>query len=169
MLTSGTTRKCRHGRHSDPRVRPGRRIAPAERLDPARTPTCTPGIVDRDGAEKSSVRRPARAPAAPLAPRPAPLGDIPALPAGAGSTGAIALHVQRSPIGLPHGHVLNEPQELASYDGAAELERGLDVLRSGPLPEHPDPPRRGRHRKEQHRLRPAEHRTTRGEQERRSS
>ena len=90
--------------------------------------------------------------ATPLALRPhgtlRPLEDVLALLTRAGFTGPDALHIYRALFGFLHGHVLNELQEivdnpdetddllrlapvLASYDGAAELERGLDILLTG--------------------------------------
>jgi AcrR family transcriptional regulator len=104
----------------------------------------------------------------PLALRPPgtlrPLEATLALLTRVGFTTVDALHIYRLFIGLLHGHVLNELQEmvdnheetddllrlglhrlplrefpllrslasvLADYDGAAELERGLDILLSG--------------------------------------
>ncbi len=126
---------------------------PAERLGLERTPACALETVDREGVEKPSTRRPARASGHdPMSPYRLPLREFP----------------------LPRGLAA----ELASHDGAAELERGLDIT---PHPRNPlarrehrprpglRPPQQRHHRKEQHRLRPAEHRTTRGEQQRRSS
>lgn len=94
-----------------------------------------------------------------------PLEQVLALLEGAGFTPVRALHAYRTYIGLLHGHVLNELQELvvdpaqsdallrlglqrlpaedfprlrglaetllAGYDGAAELDEGLDVLLAG--------------------------------------
>jgi AcrR family transcriptional regulator len=89
-----------------------------------------------------------------------PLEDILTLLTRAGFNGPDALHIYRALFGLLHGHVLNELQELiahpdetdllrlrlhltelpllrslapvlAVYDGAAELECGLDLLLTG--------------------------------------
>src|SRR5271166_2585704 len=91
--------------------------------------------------------------ATPLALRPPgtlrPLEDVLALLTRVGFSGGDALHIYRALFGFLHGHVLNELQELvdnpdetddllrslapvlAAYDGAAELERGLDILLTG--------------------------------------
>ncbi|WP_282203097.1 WHG domain-containing protein [Kitasatospora fiedleri] len=127
--------------------------------------------LDHPNAVPLLVTRPL---ATPLALRPAgtlrPLEAILALLVRAGFTGTAALHAYRSLIGLLHGHVLNELQELvdnpdetdallrlglyrlpirefpvlrglapelARYDGAAELERGLDLLLPGLAAEPP--------------------------------
>src|SRR6476661_7082949 len=80
--------------------------------------------------------------ATPLGQRPPgmlrPLEDILALLTSAGFAGADALHIYRALFGFLYGHILTEfpvlralAPALASYDGAAELDRGLDLLLPG--------------------------------------
>jgi hypothetical protein len=65
-----------------------------------------------------------------------PLEDILALLTRAGLSGSDALHIYRASFGFPHGHVLNELQEL--IDNPEETD---DLLRLGlyrlPLKEFP--------------------------------